>query len=72
MACSPFHDSHVFSLLMLATHQKAYAMARGAAVKGISLLPNDSWDTHHELTFRLHVGTLVSSLSQVALKFQTK
>ncbi len=31
-------------------------MALNAAIQGISLLPEDSWNTHHTLAFSLHLG----------------
>lgn len=35
---------------------QAYTTALTAAIQGISLLSEDSWNTHHILAFRLHLG----------------
>ncbi len=40
-------------------------MALSAAINGISLLPEDSWNTHHTLAFRLHLGNNQSSFVQL-------
>jgi hypothetical protein len=35
----------------------AYEMARKVAAQGTEMLPDDAWETQHNLTFQLYLGT---------------